>query len=272
MGRPVADRLLRLVARRAAGLTRPPCLAVLLIGRDPASELYVRLKRQAAKQLGFDFRFKHYFKPPRLTDLLKLVARWNTDPKIDGILVQLPLPRSLLRHTGAILDAVAPEKDVDGFHPHNQFIEPVLPQAIMRLLRQARPRSGSRSVVLARSKIFGEMMTQRLRRAGYQSQMIICPSRRLPPELLAAIKRAQVIVTALGVPGILRAEFIQLGAVVIDAGIARVRGKVRGDAAPAVAARAGWLTPVPGGVGPVTVACLFYNLVCLARRNAGGGS
>ncbi len=261
----MAERILRRVANLVTNLPRPPGLAVLLVGRDPASELYVRLKRQTAKRLGFGFRLKHYPETPPLATVLRLIKRWNDASAIDGILVQLPLPRAL--PIEMVMGAIAPQKDVDGFHPRNKLIEPVLPQAVMRLIKTARPRPGSRAVVLARSPVFGQMMTSHLMRAGYRANFLVCAGAQLSRPAAIALKQSVIIVSALGQPGILRSESVGPRAIVIDAGIKRRGGKVWGDAAPTVRTRAGFLTPVPGGVGPVTIACLFYNLARLARAS-----
>jgi methylenetetrahydrofolate dehydrogenase (NADP+)/methenyltetrahydrofolate cyclohydrolase len=260
-----------------------PGLATVLIGDDPASQVYVRSKGKLAAELGmasFDHRL-----PESTTDaeLLELIARLNVDPSVHGILVQLPLPRHI--DTAKVLLAVDPAKDVDGFHPLNvgrlgsvesgaplDFPVPCTPLGILMLLQDALSAlSGRHAVVIGRSTLVGRPVARLLLRADCTVTITHSRTRDLP----AMSRQADILVVAIGKPELVRGDWIKPGATVIDVGINRVPagdGKTRlvGDVAFAEALPvAGHLTPVPGGVGPMTVACLMYNTLQEARKSAG---
>ncbi len=276
-GKAVAAGLLREVEQRAAicrerGAT--PGLAVVLVGDDPASQVYVRSKEKRAAEVGVQTRDHRL---PASTDtktLLALVAALNADPAIDGILVQLPLPRQV--DSAAVLRAIDPAKDVDGFHPDNlgllmlgtpRFVA-CTPQGCMRLLAAAKVElAGKRALVVGRSTIVGKPMAQLLMHAD--ATVTVSHSRTV--DLAAEVARAEVLVAAIGRPEHIRGEWIREGAVIIDVGMNRLEGgRLVGDVAYAAAAeRASAITPVPGGVGPMTIACLLSNVVDAAERRAG---
>jgi methylenetetrahydrofolate dehydrogenase (NADP+) / methenyltetrahydrofolate cyclohydrolase len=263
-GRALSRRLNQgSVKVRSAALDRPPGLAVILAGADPASQVYVRRKGVVAERMGFVHR--QIDLPPDVTldTLLAQVQALNEDPAIDGILVQLPLPGHLDAET--VLDAVDPFKDVDGFHPDNagrlvqgraRFV-PCTPLGVMKLLEDAQvPLSGKQAVVLGRSDIVGKPMASLLLQA--HCTVTICHSRTV--DLESHIRAADVVVAAVGRPKMVRAEWIKPGAAVIDVGINRLDdGSLCGDVDPAAEATSGWFTPVPGGVGPMTIAMLMEN-------------
>ncbi len=263
-GRSLSRRLNQTSVKvRSAALSRPPGLAVILAGADPASEVYVRRKGVVAGRMGFVHRQIDLPADVTLEALLAEVRALNEDPSIDGILVQLPLPAHL--DTKTVLDAVDPTKDVDGFHPENagrlvqgraRFV-PCTPLGVMKLLEDAGvPLSGKRAVVLGRSDIVGKPMAHLLLQAN--CTVTICHSRT--HDLEAHIRSADVVVAAVGRPKMVQAGWIKPGAAVIDVGINRLEdGSLCGDVDPKAEAVSGWFTPVPGGVGPMTIAMLMEN-------------
>lgn len=259
----VRDELTALVAARPAGL-RPPGLAVIQVGEDPASTVYVRNKRLACEAIGMR-SFAHDLPDSTTQDeLMALVTRLNADPEVDGILLQLPVPAHLDKD--ALLLAIDPAKDVDGLHPINlgklfmgEAVYPsCTPAGVMELLARAGVTlKGKHAVVLGRSNIVGKPMAALLLAAD--ATVTICHSRT--PDLAAFTRQADVVVAAVGRIGVLTAEMVKPGAAVIDVGTNRNdAGKLVGDVDFAgVSAVAGWITPVPGGVGPMTIAMLMRN-------------
>ncbi len=258
---------------RLRGLGVDPGLAVVLVGDDPASQIYVRNKTVACAQAGirtFDHRL------PAATpeaELLSLIGQLNTDPAVDGILIQLPLPPGI--DTRRILLAVDPRKDVDGIHPENVgrllMGEPrftaCTPFGVMKLLEEAGVKlAGANAVVIGRSNMVGKPMAALL--LGADATVTVCHSKSR--DLGAVVSSADVVVAAVGRPEMVRGEWIKPGAVVIDVGInRRPDGKLVGDVEfAAAAARASAITPVPGGVGPMTIAMLLVNTVFSARGRA----
>lgn len=269
------------VAERVARGLRAPALATVLVGQDPASEVYVRNKRRTCEALGIRSVPVHLDSTVNLEELLAQIERLNADPEVDGILVQLPLPRGLDEHR--VTQAIAPAKDVDGFHHLNvgrvsaglaaQAFVSCTPAGCMELIARelGRDLSGLHAVVLGRSNIVGKPMAALLLAAN--ATVTIAHSRT--HDLPALCRQADVLVTAVGRANLVRGEWIKPGAVVIDVGINRVddgtgksrlTGDVAFDEAMAVA-RA--VTPVPGGVGPMTVTMLMANTLAAARHRAG---
>ncbi|MBU4610178.1 bifunctional methylenetetrahydrofolate dehydrogenase/methenyltetrahydrofolate cyclohydrolase FolD [Achromobacter sp. GG226] len=263
-----AERAARLVERHGV----KPGLAVLLVGADPASQVYVRNKVKACEEAGFHSVMETL--PPDLSeaDLLARIDALNHDPAIHGILVQLPLPGHLSSHT--VIEAIAPEKDVDGFHVANagqlmtgkpQFI-PCTPYGVMKMLESVEvPLRGAEAVVVGASNIVGKPMAMLLLQAG--ATVTLCNSKTR--DLAAHTRRADVLVVATGRPGMITGDMVKPGAVVIDVGINRgADGKLCGDVDYASAqAVAGAITPVPGGVGPMTIAMLLINTLEAAERS-----
>ena len=270
-GKAVAATLRAEVAEkvRAAGFT--PGLAVVLVGEDPASSVYVRTKDRAAREAGIDARTIRLPADTSQTDLLGVIRTLNTDPAIDGILVQLPLPNGI--DARAVIEAIDPAKDVDGFHPVNvghlanghPALVPCTPLGVMKLLRSAGIETrGARAVVLGRSAIVGRPMAALLLTADATVTIAHSRTRDLPAEC----RGADILIAAVGRPEMVRGDWIKPGAAVIDVGINRLPdGRLTGDAAFASCAGvAGAITPVPGGVGPMTVACLLENTLTAALR------
>ena len=258
-----------------------PGLAAVLVGEDPASATYVRMKAKACEEAGLVSRTIRLPDAIDQAELLERVEELNADPGIHGILVQLPLPAQI--DTRRVLVAVDPEKDVDGFHPLNAgrlasgdleagFV-PATPAGIMRLLEATGiPLRGAEAVVIGRSNIVGKPTALLLLHA--HATVTICHSRTIDPGVHT--RRADVVVAAVGRAGLVTPSMVKPGAVVIDVGANRVddpgseRGyRLAGDVDPAVGEVAGWLTPVPGGVGPMTIAMLLENTLRAARRAAG---
>ena len=284
-GRAVAAAVRADVAEGAAAFAaahgRRPALRVVLVGDDPASQSYVRGKQRAAGEAGIDAGT--LLRPADLSqaDLLALVADLNADSDVDGILVQLPLPDGA--DEAAVIRAVDPAKDVDGFHPENvgrlvlgePTLEPCTPAGIVELLRRTGVEtSGAHAVVVGRSNIVGKPMASLLLRRGLDCTVTVCHSRTR--DLASVTRQADILVAAIGRPAFVTADMVKPGATVIDVGINRVDDTTRergyrlvGDVdTDAVAEVAGAITPVPGGVGPMTIAMLLANTLEAARRRA----
>ena len=269
-GKGIAERLLddlaaRVEARLGAGLSRPG-LAVVFVGDDPASAVYVRNKRRACLKVGIEAHDVDLPADTRDADLLALIERLNADPAIHGILLQLPLPGG--RDGREIIQRIDPRKDVDGFHPENvgrlalrQFgLRPCTPRGITTLLGYTdRPVRGANAVVVGVSNHVGRPMVLELMIAG--CTVTACHKFTPPGVLQRQIEQADILVVAVGRPGIVPGEWVKPGAVVIDVGINRMDdGRLVGDVGfEAARERASWITPVPGGVGPMTVATLMQN-------------
>lgn len=250
---------------------RVPTLAVILVGEDPASTIYVRNKRNACEFVGIqaiDYNLAHNVTQ---LELLALINKLNHDPTIDGILVQLPLPFQI--NVTEIVESISPEKDVDGFHPYNlgrlaqgrPILRPCTPFGVMLLLDHTQSKlPGMKATVVGTSNIVGLPMILELIRVG--ATVTNCNKRTR--DLRAEINHADIVVVATGNPNLIKGEWIKPGAIVIDVGMNRLpNGKLCGDVEFAQAKkRASWITPVPGGVGPMTITCLLSNTL-LANIN-----
>jgi methylenetetrahydrofolate dehydrogenase (NADP+)/methenyltetrahydrofolate cyclohydrolase len=276
-GKAVAARVRAEVKARAAAFLeqhgRPPGLAVVKVGSDPASAVYVRNKRLACEEAGI--RSFAFDLPDSITreDLVVRVSALNADPAVDGILVQLPLPKGL--DTNEIMDLVDPAKDVDGFHPYNTGLlaqkrprlRPCTPFGVIRLAQEyGIALNGLKATVVGASNIVGRPMALELMLAG--ATVTVCHSRTR--NLEAEVQAAEVVVAAVGQAKMVRGEWIRPGAAVFDVGINRTaEGRLVGDVDyEAAAMRAAWITPVPGGIGPMTIAMLLSNTLdaATARR------
>ena len=273
-GKAAAARLRGRVAARVAALAFRPGLRVVRVGDDPASGVYVRNKDRAALAAGFDSATLRLPADTEEAALLDLIGELNADPAVDGILVQLPLPPRIRQE--AVVDAIDPAKDVDGFHPVNAgllstrqpSLVPCTPRGVMHLLREAGVAlPGARAVVLGRSQIVGRPMLQLL----LDADCTVTVAHSRTRDLAAECRRAEIVVAAVGRPEMVRGDWVASGATVIDVGINRLPdGKLVGDVAFAEAAgHAGAITPVPGGVGPMTIACLLENTLEAALRRRG---
>jgi methylenetetrahydrofolate dehydrogenase (NADP+) / methenyltetrahydrofolate cyclohydrolase len=267
-GKALAERIRAQVAQEVNELGHVG-LTTILVGEDPASELYIRRKHDAAKEVGIVARDYRLVEDTSEQELLDLIAQLNAEDAVDGILVQLPLPAQIDEQRA--LDAVDPAKDVDGFHPVNagrlflgqEGLVAATPTGIMTLLEEYEvPLVGARAVVVGRSIIVGKPVALLL--LAQHATVTICHSRTV--DLAAHTSEADVLVVAVGQPGLISVDMVKEGATVIDVGMNRTPDGLRGDVDPAVAERAGLLTPVPGGVGPMTIASLLRNTVKAARR------
>lgn len=276
-GKSVAHKVRGEVAARAAALAarigRPPGLAVVQVGEDPASSIYVRNKRKAAAEAGI-VSFAHDL--PATTsgsDLLALIDQLNRDERVDGILVQLPLPKGL--DATRVMDAIDPSKDVDGFHAVNTgllaqkrpALRPCTPYGVIRLAAEyGIALRGLRATVVGASNIVGRPMALELMLAG--ATVTVCHTGTRDVE--AEVARAELVVAAVGKPHFIPGDWIRPGAAVFDVGINRdAAGRMVGDVGYERAAeRAGWITPVPGGLGPMTIAMLLSNAAEAASRRA----
>lgn len=270
-GRSLAAIVRARLPSRIAKLDRKPGLAVMLIGHDAASELYVRLKRRTAEAIGILFRLQRYDDEVALSTVLAQIDAWNTDPQIDALLVQLPLPRHLREQE--IIGRIGPEKDVDGFNAVNtdRYLNgektnpPVLIEGIMRLIESTgHDLKGLEATVVARRGVFSSCLVHALAMLGVSSRTIPTDGGHRNATITS-----DIIVVAAGKAGLIVGEDIKPNAIVIDVGINTLQdGSVVGDVdAKSVLPIAGWLTPVPGGVGPMTIAMLLENVVRLAEQN-----
>ena len=273
-GKALAAQVKARCAAGAQGLARRPGLAVILVGDDPASRVYVSGKERDCAECGF-LSFEHKL-PADTTEqeLLTLIDRLNGDGAVDGILVQLPLPAHL--NEEKVLNAIAPDKDVDCFHPVNvgkmvtgqPVFLPCTPAGVMEMLRAYEiPVAGRHCVVLGRSNIVGKPMATLL--LAQSGTVTICHSKT--PDLAAFTRQADILVSAVGRTGLVTADMVKEGAVVIDVAMNRnAEGKLCGDVDfAAVEKKASYITPVPGGVGPMTRAMLMENLLTAARHHQG---
>ncbi|WP_411752814.1 bifunctional methylenetetrahydrofolate dehydrogenase/methenyltetrahydrofolate cyclohydrolase FolD [Serratia sp. (in: enterobacteria)] len=260
----VRNEVAEQVKQRLAAGKRAPGLAVVLVGENPASQIYVASKRKACEEVGFISR--SYDLPASTTEpeLLALIDKLNADQEIDGILVQLPLPAGI--DNVKVLERISPDKDVDGFHPYNvgrlcqraPKLRPCTPRGIVTLLERYNIDTyGLNAVVVGASNIVGRPMSMELLLAGCTTTV----THRFTKNLRHHVENADLLIVAVGKPGFIPGDWIKPGAIVIDVGINRLEsGKVVGDVDFAAASeRAAYITPVPGGVGPMTVATLIQN-------------
>ncbi len=274
-GKAIAEKVKEQVAKgvekRVANGLRRPGLAVILVGDDAASQVYVRNKTNACEKVGFKSEGIILPSTTAQEEIEALIDRFNADEEIDGILVQLPLPEHL--DSDALLERIKPDKDVDGFHPFNlgrlaqrlPLLRPCTPKGIITLLESTgQTIRGKDAVIVGASNIVGRPMGLELLLAG----STVTTTHRFTRNLPEKISQADIVVVAAGKPGLVKGEWIKPGAIVIDVGINRLDcGSLVGDVEFDIAAeRAGWITPVPGGVGPMTVATLMENTLYAAEN------
>jgi methylenetetrahydrofolate dehydrogenase (NADP+) / methenyltetrahydrofolate cyclohydrolase len=272
-GKVVAEKVRAEVARDVEAFGAPVCLATILVGDDPASHVYVGWKHKAATEAGIETRDHRLPEEISESDVLELLEELNADDAVDGILVQLPLPGHM--DEGRVIRAIDPEKDVDGLHPLNSgrlFLGqplhvPATPLGVMVMLREYGVElEGKEAVVIGRSELAGKPMAMLL--LAENATVTICHSRTA--DLAAHARAADVLVAAVGRPGIVKRDMVKPGAAVVDIGITRTENGLLGDVDPAVAEVAGYLTPVPGGVGPMTIAMLLRNTLTAAQHRRTG--
>lgn len=258
-GRAAADRILKKLQNSIARTRHPITLVAIIVGNRFDSRLYVRLKRRAAAQVGINTEIVQLPNTTTQAALERCIHRLNKRAKVHGILLQLPLPRTL--NTDAAVAAIAPEKDVDGFRSDNTFVVPPPIGAVIRLIRLAHPKPSSVAVILAQPSVFTVRLSRALEEQGY------CATHVEPHGAWAeATRRADIVITALGSGPRLRRTDIKRGASIIDVGIRKQGKKTVGDVHPSAWRVASAISPVPGGVGPLTIACVLENTYHLAIR------
>ncbi len=270
-GKKIAEGLLAAAAKEASSLHPKPCLAIVLVGENPASLVYTKKKSDACKKVGIESRMVRLPSSASGQQIISEIRKLNSDDSVDAILVQLPLPDAVDEDN--VLAAVSPEKDVDGFHPENlgklaigvQGMVPCTPKGVIHLLKQSGVElSGKRAAVIGRSRIVGKPLALLL--LNENCTVSVCHSKT--PDIGAITRGADIICVAVGKPKTLTAGMVKEGAVVIDVGINREGEKLIGDVDfGAVSEKASLISPVPGGVGPMTVAMLMQNtLECYRNR------
>jgi methylenetetrahydrofolate dehydrogenase (NADP+)/methenyltetrahydrofolate cyclohydrolase len=273
-GKKVSEELREDISREVAGLERKPGLAVVVVGKDPASQIYVNLKCKRCKEVGME-SYKHELdENTSEAELLVLIDKLNKDDKVNGILVQLPVPRHISKNK--VIMAVRPEKDVDGFSPINvgkmflreDCLRPCTPKGVMKLLKYyGIELSGKDAVVIGRSLIVGNPVAQML--MGENATVTICHSRTR--DIKEHTRKADVVVSAVGKRNMVTADMVKEGAVVVDVGTIKHEGKLCGDVDfENVKDKCSYITPVPGGVGPMTIACLLENTLLAYKMQNGG--
>ena len=268
-GKTLAAKVRAQVAEDVKEFGEPVCLATILVGDDPASHVYVGSKHKASHEAGIDSRDHRFPSDTSESEILDLIAELNADDVVDGILVQLPLPQHM--DEPKVLRSVDPAKDVDGFHPLNAgllflgepFLVPATPSGVMAMLAEHGVElKGKEAVVIGRSEIVGKPMAMLL--LAEHATVTICHSRTA--NLAEHTRRADILVAAVGRPGIVTPEMVKPGATVIDVGVNRTEAGLVGDVDPGVFEVAGLMTPVPGGVGPMTIAMLLRNTLTAAQH------
>jgi len=276
-GKALAEKLRAKVAEDVAAFARamrePVCLATILVGDDPASHVYVGKKHEASHQAGIESRDHRLPEATPESDVLDLLAELNADDDVDGILVQLPLPAHM--DEPKVIQSVDPDKDVDGFHPINAgrlflgepLFVPATPLGVMAMLEEYRIElKGKEAVVIGRSEIVGKPMAMLL--LAEHATVTMCHSRTA--DLAEHARRADVLVAAVGRAGLVTPGMVKRGATVVDVGVNRTEAGLVGDVDPAVVEVAGHMTPVPGGVGPMTIAMLLRNTLTAAQHRRSG--
>ena len=267
-GKALAAKVRGQVAEEVAAFGEPVCLATVLVGDDPASHIYVSRKHDASAEAGIESRDHRFPAATPESEVLDLLAELNADDAVDGILVQLPLPEHM--DEAKVTRFVDPAKDVDGFHPNNAgrlFLGeplhvPATPLGVMRMLEEYGVElAGREAVVIGRSEIVGKPMAMLL--LAEHATVTICHSRTA--DLAEHARRADILVAAVGRPGLVTPDMVKPGATVVDVGVNRTESGIVGDVDKAVADVAGLITPVPGGVGPMTIAMLLANTLKAAR-------
>lgn len=272
-GKKEANKILAEIRKGVRRADIKPFLAVVLVGNDKASQLYVKLKKEAAEKVGMGFKLCKFKEDASQIDIESKIMELNEDRRISGIIVQLPVPK--IFKTQRIINTITPEKDVDGFHPANEklffkgterFI-PVFPNAILRLLKSSEQNlKNKKSALIVNSEKFGKLLKVLLERNGIQAEYILAKNFKDNPQY---IKNFPIVITAVGIPNLINGNIIKKRSIIIDGGIAKEKGKTVGDVDwNSVKKVAGFVSPVPGGVGPMTVAGLLENvyLACIRKK------
>lgn len=254
-GKPIADKILDRLKSDISMSKKKPGLAVILVGKDEASHLYVSLKEKKAGEIGMNFQRFDLAENVSENDIIDLIQKLNDDENTHGIIVQLPLPNNF--NTEKIILRISSEKDVDGFSEKSELV-PVFPHAILLLMESSEETlERKKAIIIANSDEFGQTMAKVLLRNNIQAEYLIAKNMS---ENMNKIKEAEIIISAVGSRGFLKGEMLKDNVIVIDGGIEKFNGKVVGDVDPtSLKVKNGFLSPVPGGVGPLTIACLLEN-------------
>jgi methylenetetrahydrofolate dehydrogenase (NADP+)/methenyltetrahydrofolate cyclohydrolase len=261
-GKKIADAILKKLRDEIKREKISPSLAVILVGKNKASEIYVKLKFRRAKEIGINLSIFRFGDSVNEQKVISEIRKLNKNKKIHGIIVQLPLPKKL--NTQKIINSISPMKDADGFFKKTDKLLPVFPQAIMKLIESSEEKiSGKKAIVVANSKIFGETMKKTLEAKKVKAEYILAEN---ISKNIDKIKKADILVSAIGKKGIIKGNIIKRGVIVIDGGITQKGKKVFGDVDfESVKNTARFISPVPGGVGPITIACLLQNVYLAAK-------
>lgn len=257
-GPPVAEKIYNGIKKELAKNKLKPFLAVILVGENPESLVYIRAKEKIALRLGIGFRLYHFSQIVPQNEIIYLLEQLNNDKSISGIIVQLPLPPKF--NTQEMLDSISPQKDIDGFS--GNFSSPAAAAIINILKYYDIDLSDKKIVLLGHGRLVGQPLEKFFQKKGINVQ--VCDKETQHLEHFT--KNADLLISATGRAGLIRSEMIKKGAIIIDAGTAEIGGKISGDVDKSVYAKTAAITPVPGGVGPVTVACLMENLVAAVKR------
>lgn len=265
-GEKIANKILTNVERDIRKLKIRPSLEVILVGNNKASKIYIALKKKAAKKVGIVFRAHKFFQNSTEKEIIQKIRELNRNEKVSGIIVQLPLPKNF--NTQKIINTIDPRKDADGFSAKN-FLQPVFPKAILKLIEIKRKKlKNKKAVIITNSRKFGTAMRIALKKISKDSNYLVLKNKALQhPKILKQLKSADIIISAIGKSGLITGDMIKKGAIIIDGGIVKIGKKVRGDVdIKSVKNVASFITPVPGGVGPVTIACLLENVYILEKN------
>jgi len=264
-GKKISKKILDDLKKKINQQKTKPGLAVVLVGEDKASETYVRLKEKAAKKVGirfFKFKFSKNVSEKEITEKIKEL---NADKKIAGIIVQLPLPKKF--QTQKIINSISLSKDVDGFlaQKNSAALQPVFPGAIIKMIESSKVNlKNKKAVIIANSKIFGETMQEALKRKKMESEYVLSKEIK---QKINKIQKADIVISAVGKINLIKGEMIKKGVIIVDGGIVKKNGKTFGDVDfESAAKKAAFISPVPGGVGPVTIACLLENVYLASKR------
>lgn len=259
-GKEIADKILNKLKSEIETSEKKPKLAVLLVGNDRASEVYVELKKNAAEKVGIGFELIRFSEANSEAEIISKIQELNLKEEVSGMIVQLPLPEKFT--TQKIINTIDPKKDVDGFHPENKILPAVFPEAMLELLKSTGDYVGKKAVVVTNSETFGKKMDEVLQKENIESEYVLV-------ENLSAEKlnQADILISAVGKAGIIKSEMVKDGVIVIDGGISKVGDKVFGDVDfDGVKEKTSFITPVPGGVGPMTIACLLRNVFLASKQ------
>ena len=280
-GKKTSEKIIRDISEQVEKLCRKPCMKIILVGNSPASEIYVKHKLKASEKAHIDAELVRFDESVTENEIINMIDKFNQDLTIDGMIVQLPLPKHI--DVDQVMNAISPEKDIDGFHPTNfgkmslglDSFRPATPYGITKLLEEYKIETkGKHCVVVGRSNIVGKPISIMLANDFSIGNCTVTLTHiETPPELLKKqCKMADIVVVAVGIPNFIKADMIKKDAIVIDVGINKVDDRLCGDVDfEPVSKKSSWITPVPGGVGPMTIAALLLNTLKSYKKNGISG-